>query len=642
MPPRLPQVRIGLVNRLNRLRSSQICPICTISTSSNTTKRKSTSLRFDSNRIRTRHQLPRYQSSLANGAVLDTATPYRPKEPRAQLRDALLELQKQAGSYVNISRLQLALRGLDQETGNETIRIAVFGLQHNGETSGKAREFVRALLADPLKEEEEWERILLEDTGEKPILLRVGGDGIEETGQNRMVKELRISWPKMNEHNLEILVLGLDGQGAGNTIDDSVLVPTMDIPTSSSGRYTPVTTPVHKAIILGNGILGAATLMEFDGDRRLIYPVADVSLREGEEKSILPFQVVNISQAIDAITSFREDVSNAISYERGWFSSGLSDVASWFEQSMVAPGSIKQPVRDLISSVLEDTRSKVDSEHASRLTGALSAKLSSAERNKLQSKLSQWAEQSHTELRDELDIAFKGRRWRKLGWWKLFWRVDDVSMITSEILNHRFLTNAEKEVIFLSGRFDESLGDVPLTYHKDWAYKDAPEQLGSGPPPPTIQGLIETRDDDLPRTSEVKPWPLHIPATRAILITESIPALQALAQKLVLQTLTTSTFSSALAGLIYISTISTSVYEAGAVAALGIVWSLRRMQGKWEAARRFWEVEVREEGRKAIRGTESLMITVLSQSDSPLEGSVERDVAGKAIDRAEATLGSCK
>ena len=49
------------------------------------------------------------------------------------------------------------------------------------------------------------------------------------------------------------------------------------------------------------------------------------------------------------------------------------------------------------------------------------------------------------------------------------------------------------------------------------------------------------------------------------------------------------------------------LYEAGAVAAFGLVWSLRRMQKKWETARKFWEGEVREEGRKAVRAVEGVV-----------------------------------
>ena len=130
--------------------------------------------------------------------------------------------------------------------------------------------------------------------------------------------------------------------------------------------------------------------------------------------------------------------------------------------------------------------------------------------------------------------------------------------------------------------------------------------------------------------------------TRALLTADTIPALQALAQKLVLQTLTTSTFSTAFAGLMYVSTLSTSLYEAGAVAALGVVWSLRRMQGKWETARKFWEGEVREEGRKAVRGVESVVSNALIPRDSLLEGAEELEEAKEALKKAESALGVCK
>jgi hypothetical protein len=638
MPPRLPRVPISLFNRSVAYRSRQICLRCIDSLATRPTNRRRTSLsQLNNDRIHTRRQ-----SSLPSASHVDISRPYDPREARERLREALLELQKLAGSYVNVSRLQLALRGLDQAPGKETIRIAVFGLQNNGTSLKTTKELIRALIADPLKEEEEWERILL-GTGDTPLLLRIGEDGGGEVRPNLMVQELRISWPKMNEHNLEILVMGLNSQDARNSDDETILVPSMDIPTSSSGRYTPVTTPIHQAIVLGNGIIGAASLIDFTGNQGVFYPIANVAVAATEEKASLPFQVVDIKQAADAIQSFRQDVNKAINYEQGWFESGLAEITNWLKDGLTATdGSMKQPVRNLIRSVLNNALSAVDSERSARLTALLSAKLPSVERDKLRNGLSDWSERAHTELRDQLDIAFKGRRWRKLGWWKLFWRVDDVSMITSEILNQRFLTNAENEVIFLSGRFDQVFGDLPLIYNKDWAYKYVPQENGTGPPPPTIQGLIEDRNDDVPIRSEIKPWPLHIPATRTILAMESIPALQALAQKLVFQTLTTSTFSSALAGLIYVSTLTTSIYEAGAIAALGIVWSLRRMQGKWETARKFWEGEVNEEGRKAVRETEKLMTTVLSQTGAPLEGAMERDIAFEAIDRAEIALESCK
>jgi hypothetical protein len=92
----------------------------------------------------------------------------------------------------------------------------------------------------------------------------------------------------------------------------------------------------------------------------------------------------------------------------------------------------------------------------------------------------------------------------------------------------------------------------------------------------------------------------------------------------------------------YVSSVSTGLYECGAVAALGIVWSLRRMQGKWETARRFWEGEVREEGRRAVRGVEGVVSDVLVTSQPRLEGDAELQRASEAVDRAETALAASK
>jgi hypothetical protein len=92
----------------------------------------------------------------------------------------------------------------------------------------------------------------------------------------------------------------------------------------------------------------------------------------------------------------------------------------------------------------------------------------------------------------------------------------------------------------------------------------------------------------------------------------------------------------------YISSVSTGLYECGAVAALGIVWSLRRMQGKWETARTFWEGEVREEGRKAVRGVEGVIGDVLVTTQPQLQGDAELQKAREAVERAEAALAATK
>jgi hypothetical protein len=551
---------------------------------------------------------------------------------------------------VNISRLQLALRGLEQNPGQETIRIAILGVADGGVSLKKAKQLLRSLVADPLKDEEEWERLLLEDrSSSRPLLLSIGGESGELEQSNRLVQVIHVSSPGLNKHRLEIMVLEIDPPatqtGDGENFDTAALVPTMEIPTSYTGRYTPVTTPVHKALIVADGIMGAATVILYPTESSGDMISTAVDLRVPDGSADLPFHVIDVEKGSMAVDIFRQSINNALEYERNWSRSGLPAISDWLK-SGTAPtdGTMKPALANLIDSILEESSAAIESEKSRKLNAALSSKLSSSELDSLRVALSQWAERAHIELRDQLDIAFEGQRWSKLGWWKLFWRVDDVSMIASDILSRRFLTQAEKEIIFLAGRVAQS-GITKDALHKsndNSAYKPVAENDESGPPPPTIEGVMGTPKDDVPVKSQPEPWPLHVPAARTFLSVETVPALQALAQKLLLQSLTTSTFMTALASLMYVSTLSTSLYEAGAVAALGIVWSLKRMQGKWETARKFWEGEVREEGRKAVRGVEGVVGDVLSKPHRPLEGTEEFDVANEALRKAVAAFKACK
>ncbi|CAG8956495.1 hypothetical protein HYFRA_00003881 [Hymenoscyphus fraxineus] len=662
MPPRIPRLALGLT-KLSKAKTKtpasypQICPICTFAR--NSQRPSSTPRRSQprSNRIERRQQ-----SNATVAASTQSSAPQVAVSPRIELRDALYDLQKHAANYVNISRLQLALRGLEQSTGDEIIRIAILGLADGGDSLKKAKQLVRLLLADPLKAEEEWERILLdEQPGNRPLLLRVGNEGEEPVYSSRMVRELHISSPTLNGHKLEILVLetGLQqstfGAGENGSLNEMLLVPTMEIPTSGSGRYTPITTPVHKSLIVSKGIAGASSLISsrITTERDIIGSAVDIRVGEDEDPTSLPFQIINVDLGNTALSSFRQSVNNALDYEHDWFASGIPEIQNWLKSgSSVTEGTMKKPVQKLIESLLQSTNSAIQAEQARQLTASLNSRISNSQIDSLKLHLSKWAESAHTELRDHLDIAFNGRRWRKLGWWKLFWRVDDVSMISSSILTRRFLVDAEKEVIFLAGRIVEAgvFKTAPDPAIKHWAYKPLqPQQLtepklGSEPRPPQYKDLFTPEDGE--RGLKNQNWPLHIPTTRNYLSQESVPALQALAQKLVLQTLTTTSLFSVLGGLTYISTLGTTVYEAGAVTALGVVWALRRMQGKWEGARKFWEGEVREEGRKAVRGVEGVVGGVLEASGKsvPVEGAgadEELENARRLVRRAEVVLRDC-
>jgi hypothetical protein len=65
--------------------------------------------------------------------------------------------------------------------------------------------------------------------------------------------------------------------------------------------------------------------------------------------------------------------------------------------------------------------------------------------------------------------------------------------------------------------------------------------------------------------------------------------------------------------LTYLSMTTASVFEAGTIAGLGLVWSMRRMQKKWERAREFWESEITEEGRRALKQAEDDVKQVLDE-----------------------------
>jgi len=657
MPPRIPRVAIGLSKAYILPRLPKRCPICC------TSKRFTTSVRTIASQPISISHSPTQEKATAShaqdsGALTENNPP--PLDKRGQLRDALADLQKNAGGYINLSRLQLAIRGLDQTPGKESIRIAVLALADGGYSFKKAKRLLRTLLADPLNEkEEEWERVLLsDDIGSKPMLFKVGKNGSKEAPINTaLLQEFSVVSPRLEDKNLEILVLEIDPplRDAAELEDGfahAVLIPTINIPTSNTGRYTPIRTPVHKSLVIADGLVGAATLLSYENDisEDIIATAVDLPGHLSKETNttsvaVPSFHALDITMADESQQAFRKSVEKPWDFENGWFNSHITDISEWLaEGSSPTKGEMKKPVRFLIQSLLEDAANAIQVEHSRQLKVALSAKIPATKIDILRRTLSSWSERAHTELLDQLDIAFNGRKWRKLGWWKLFWRVDDVSMIASDIVSQRFLPDAEKDIVFLSGRFFEAgvFGRDPSKSNKHWAWKAVREVETEGPPPPTFKELGEIPGDDLPINIKPKPWPLDIYNSRLLLSLETVPALQALAQKLVIQTLSTSSLFSALAGLMYVSNLSTTVYEAGAVAALGIAWSMRRMQGKWETARTFWESEVREEGRKAVRATETSLGTTFTQQDDPLDGAEELEIAQKSVKKAEAALEACK
>ncbi|KAI1098403.1 hypothetical protein F4804DRAFT_126118 [Jackrogersella minutella] len=636
MPPRMslrPIVRRSpLCLKSQVAERNSICFFCSLSSrsgaeSNRRPKRKSQSLR-------------RFASTTAtstNRAVLD---------PRRELEDILLELQKHAANHVNISRLQLALNGLRQRPGNESIRVAVLGLTTGSESSQTAKQVLKLLLADPLKNEEGWEKEVDNHDLAQPMIIRVGHDTPQELGsmsvatKGSLLHEVHVSSATLNGHNLELLLMesnpfiSAQEMGALRDFEESVLVPTVDIPTSSTGRHTPLTTPVHKALIVTDGLLGAASIVSMSTleSQRVVTAAVNLPEYKPTDDTPLPFTLIDVGTAKLGLGLVRKDLKNAIEFEHLWFQSNVAKLVEWLKADIMesAEGTTKPPVKELIESLLRNTSAAIESEQARQLGSSLSPTSSPTSSRTLQTSLDDWAESAHTELQEQLDLAFSSGRWRKLGWWKLFWRVDDVGMLTNDILSQKFLHGSERNAIFLAGRMKEagiSLGPFPSPYS-------------------TEENGAESKQLDAPASiPTTAPWPVNIPDTRRYLQTKTIPALQALAQKLILQTLSTSGLTTALGVLVYFSTLTTTLYEAGAVAALGIVWSMRRMQKQWETARTFWEGEVREEGRKAVRGVEGVVGDALKQgrpSKDKTDGQEELTRAKGLVERAQEILSKLK
>ncbi|KAI8960138.1 hypothetical protein F5Y11DRAFT_330911 [Daldinia sp. FL1419] len=566
--------------------------------------------------------------------------------PRKELEDILVELEKHAPNYINLPRLQLAINGLRQQPGNESIRVAVLGLTNGTESSQVAKQVLKLLLADPLKPEEEWEKEVDKHDLTQPMIIRVGEDvprqfgSISVSTRGNLLHEIHVSSATLNGHNLELLLMeanpsiSAQEMGALAGFEDSALVPSVEIPTSSTGRHTPLTTPVHKALVVADGILGLASIVSIPTRESKNAVAVAVNLPEYKptDDSSLPFTLIDVGTAGMGLGLVRKNLNHAIEFEHLWFQSNLPKLVEWLKADIMSSsdGITKPPVKGLIDSLLRHTSASIEREQARLIGSSLSSTLSPTPPTVLQNSLDDWAESAHTELQDQLDLAFSSKRWRKLGWWKLFWRVDDVGMLTNDIISQKFLLSSERNAIFLAGRM-----------------KEAGITLGPFPDPSSADenGTESNQSDAKMATPVTAPWPVNIPATRRYLQTETIPALQALAQKLTLQTLSTSGLTTALGALVYFSTLTTTLYEASAVAALGIVWSLRRMQKQWETARDFWEGEVREEGRKAVRGVEGVIGDALKQgpiAEDKVDGQEELAKAKGLVERAQEILSKLK
>ena len=328
-----------------------------------------------------------------------------------------------------------------------------------------------------------------------------------------------------------------------------------------------------------------------------------------------------------------------------WSDGEISQVQEWLLQGTQSETSdLKPAIKKLIHYMLESVERSILGEETQNHNQLASITIPKSTREDLEEAITSWSESAHTELRNSLETALYTKAWKRLAWWKLFWRVDDVDMLTRDILERVWLVEAEKGLIWVGGRIQQAglLGSTKSIAVRE--QKRNEPIFGTFPESLQIADLMDDTPvitGDPPTVNLENPYPQTLAIARSFLSTVTIPPLQSLSQRLLLQTISTVTTTSVLSGLLYYSISTTSIYEAGTIAALGLVWSLRRLQKKWENARREWIGTVREEARKTLRTAEERFRKVVRENGIPMldqAGVEERKVAREMVDKVKEAL----
>ena len=504
---------------------------------------------------------------------------------------------------------------------------------------------------------------------------------------NPLVNELNIPSRVLEKNNLEILITTLNtASGPNITADpsglaDAILVPPLQTPVASSGRTGFVRYPVHKAIVVGEGVQGcldfgristaleATTLGVSGGEQGLIQVALSVPrdsprTQTNDTGLISP---VDIDQAGIALDLFRQDVANSAIFNTKWQASNIQAIIKFLASDPMDPITgdavgLRPTLESHIRSTLDSAADAIALSEQTANEAVISNSIPDQKRQEISQAISAWAQHAHTDLQVSLANAIDSRSWRRTTWSRLLWRVDDVGVAAEEVLRSHWLLDAESTLAFLAGRIEQagffrSKGNT-ANFNPEYAMHASDRAmdpktgeviskerafLASSPtsavPTKSSTGFFgkffsdkvrEPTPADLLNTHALnakvvetgginifhtRPWPLAIHFTRQKLLHTLVPSLQSRAQSLLAQSLTTISATSALGVWVYIATSGSMLAEAGAIAALGLVWTLRRLQKKWEAERENWEAEVREHGRVVLSEVEDVLRTVVRSNE---------------------------
>ncbi|KIW99377.1 uncharacterized protein Z518_11365 [Rhinocladiella mackenziei CBS 650.93] len=638
------------------------CPSCT---AWRTTKPLQSSLR------RAFRSARQSASTLSSGTAVN-ATKNIPTRYKA-LYEALGDVRKKASAQVNLSRLQLALQGLEFEI--PTTRVAVLGLN----VPETARRIVRLLLADALKDESQWERQLLKQDSDfsQGLVIRYGQPPNPNLPQARNpIPVLYVPSEILERNNIEILVSAVSGPRTGELLQaaqavtsDAFLSPSIGTPTAANGRQTTISQPVHSSLLVTNGLdelliaaeLLASTNFAAGEDRKSVRLVANLEGIEGEA----PGQVliVNVAKAEEGLAAIRRSVGEATSYEHKWIDSGMPLLSSWLTLASASrsEGPIPTPVRMLISSLLTNASRNLQAQAALEARSQAERSLSLATRANLEASIEEFSRKAHLELQSGLASAWSSRNWRKLAWYKLFWRVDDVGLIITDLVTNAWLPHTERAVYELSGRLSQA-GILPMDLISTYRQSEgigttrttvdrvaeaipvvqAQAEMATDPPmQPVVTNAAGTVEATMAAVGRSIPLSTSISMTRSRQIDRAIMNLTSTAQQIVLKTLSLTGLSAGLSALTYVSITPGSLYEAGTIVAVGTAYALWRMQGDWLKATKALEDGLYEEGRTVIQKIVGRMTELIEKGSRVIEDEVEvrsRQEAENAVMKAREEL----
>ena len=477
--------------------------------------------------------------------------------------------------------------------------------------------------------------------GQADFLLRAGLK-LSFDSSHPLLRTLTIPSTVLEKHKVEIFLNYIVAEPEVSIVSSTatlseLVVPNLQARESYSGRTSSIMFPVHRTILFGNGlqaVLDVASLLRSTAGKTISKMVQVAANVDWET---LPSQqagitFVNLSKGQRSIRTLRDSLQNAVTYEREWLSSGLPSLVSTVLPDISDSTTLKHTTRDLIDHILDEAESAADASETEATATRSLFDLPESSREALKLAVSKWAEQAHTELRAEMANILESRIWRKLAWWKLFWRIDDVQTIISEAIRRAYLIEAEKSSIFLAGRLAQaglvdinSLSNYPQTFdHTDSLGTSDDDPITSLHNKKSTSFTEEERDQSTGpslQLSNVHPaapnqqtlWPSYINSSRLIILHQKLPPLVSAAQRYVFSALSLSSLTSLASALVFVSISTTTLYEAGSIAALGLMLSAYRLQSKWEQARQVWIRDVQIEGKRALDAVEQLFTKAISE-----------------------------